>query len=235
MILVCDHGVNPSTIYAFDAKTGDIRWETKRPKSGWAHSTPVLAKVDGKMQLLTATHNGPQGIDPATGNVIWSYRDSKQIGDTTTPTCRDGQVYVDSGRGGMGVCIDAKGSGDVSRSRRAGKSPPCPRDFPPRSWSAHLYRLNNPGVVTCRQWSTGEQVYKSDRLDGVDHAVSPVATADGRLYFASAGKSYVLKAEPKFEVLAVNTLGDPGRASPAVAAGRIYLKGGKFLWCIGAK
>src|SRR5438067_5795608 len=63
VILACDQTSNASTIYAFDRKTGDIRWETKRPKVNWAHSTPVLAKINGKTQLITATHNGPQGLD----------------------------------------------------------------------------------------------------------------------------------------------------------------------------
>jgi hypothetical protein len=45
----------------------------------------------------------------------------------------------------------------------------------------------------------------------------------------------VLKAGPKPDVLAINTLGDANRASPAVAAGRIYLKGARYLWCLGTK
>lgn len=63
--------------------------------------------------------------------------------------------------------------------------------------------------------------------------MSPIATADGLIYFASANKSYVVKAGSKLEVLAVNTLADGSRASPAIAAGRIYLKGSRYLWCIG--
>ena len=71
--------------------------------------------------------------------------------------------------------------------------------------------------------------------NGVETGASPIATPDGRIYCVSGGKSYVLKAGPKLEVLAVNTLGDPGLASPAVAAGRLYIQGGRFLWCVGAK
>jgi hypothetical protein len=38
-------------------------------------------------------------------------------------------------------------------------------------------------------------------LPGVSTWASPFATADGRIYFASAGKSYVLKAGDKLDVL----------------------------------
>ena len=51
---------------------------------------------------------------------------------------------------------------------------------------------------------------------------------------APSGKSYVIKAGAQFEVLAKNELGDGSRASPAVADGKLFLKGRRFLWCIGA-
>ena len=237
VIVVCDHlkAKKSSTIYAFDRQTGKVSWEKKRPTVDWAHSTPLLAKVNGKMQLVTATHNGPQGLDPETGDVLWFYQQASQIGDTVTPTYRDGLVYVDSGRGSMGVAVDATGAGDVSKTPPKWKTAPLGSGFSsPVLVGDYLYRLNDPGVLSCRKWSTGEEIYK-ERLEGLDTALSPFATPDGRIYCAGAGKSYVIKAGPKLEVLGKSDLGDSSRASPAVAAGRIYLKGGRFLYCVGAK
>jgi len=96
----------------------------------------------------------------------------------------------------------------------------------------YLYRLQSPEVLTCVRLATGEEVY-SERLAGVSTSSSPVATPDGRVYLASAGKSYVVNAGPKFEVLATNDLGDGGPASPAVTDGRLFLKGRKWLYCVG--
>jgi hypothetical protein len=56
---------------------------------------------------------------------------------------------------------------------------------------------------------------------------------DGRIYFASAGKSYVIQSGPKFQILAVNDLGDVNHPSPAVAQGRLFLVGAKNVYCIG--
>lgn len=233
LIVVCDQVNKASTIYAFDCKTGNLRWERKRPNVNWAHSTPLLATIKDKVQLLTATHNGPQGIDPTNGEVLWHYQEPKQIGDTVTPTYRDGLVYVDSGRGSKGVAVDATGSGDVSKAALKWTIPSVGSGFSsPILIGDRLYRLHGSDTLSCWKWSNGAEVFK-ERLEGADSAVSPFATADGRIYFASANKSYVLKAGPKLEMLAVNTLSDASRASPAVAGGRIYLKGGRFLWCIG--
>lgn len=234
VIAVCDQKGDGSMIYAFDGKTGDIRWQTKRPKAGWAHSTPLLAKVGDKLQLVTAAFNGPQALDPATGDILWTYTDSKQIGDTVTPTYRDGRLYVDTGRGGGGICIDVTGAGDISKTPPLWKTNLGGEAFSsPVLFGDYLYRMSGGGALACYRWKDGQLAFK-ERLDGADSAVSPFAAADGRLYVASAGRSYVLKAGAKVDVLAVNTIGDASRASPAVAAGRIYLKGREFLWCVGA-
>ena len=237
VIVVCDHikGNKSSTIFAFDGKTGDVRWERKRPTTDWAHSTPLLAVVNRKLQLITATHSGPQGLDPDTGEVLWYFNEGKQIGDTVTPTCRDGIVYVDSGRGSMGVAVDATGKGDVSKTALKWKIPNVGAGFSsPILVGDYIYRLHGSDTLSCWRWQTGEEMFK-ERLEGADSAVSPSAAADGRIYFASANKSFVIRAGAKLEVLATNTLGDGSRASPAVAGGRIYLKGGQYLWCVGRK
>ena len=60
-----------------------------------------------------------------------------------------------------------------------------------------------------------------------------LAEPNFRIYFASAGKSFVVRAGPKFELLATNELGEPTSASAAISGGRLILKGQKHLFCIG--
>ena len=63
-----------------------------------------------------------------------------------------------------------------------------------------------------------------------------IATPDGRIWFAGPGRSYVISATPKFDILAANDLNDGENfTTPAFAAGRIYIKGRSYLWCIGSK
>ncbi|HTN00469.1 MAG TPA: hypothetical protein VL132_01255, partial [Planctomycetaceae bacterium] len=59
---------------------------------------------------------------------------------------------------------------------------------------------------------------------------------DGKVYFLSReGLCTVIAAEAERDVLASNTLDDEFVASPAVSNGRIYLRGKKALYAIGAK
>ena len=98
----------------------------------------------------------------------------------------------------------------------------------------YLYRLHSPATLKCWELASGKQVY-AERLEGVSTSSSPIATADGRIYCASAGRSFVVKAGPQCEVLATNDLGDASQASPAVAEGLLYLKGRDYLYCVGKK
>jgi outer membrane protein assembly factor BamB len=235
VLVLCDQlrEKKSSTLLALDAASGDVRWEKKRPSVDWAHSTPALAQVGGRTQLLVASAFGPQGLDPDNGETLWWVQSPKRVGDTVTPVYRDGQVYVDSGRGGPGLAVDATGSGDVTKTHVRWTIPMVPEGFSsPVLSGEYLYRLYRPGVLGCWKWATGEKMF-AERLEGIDPDVSPVATADGLLYCASAGKSFVLRAGPQLEVLARNDLGDASRASPAVAHGRLYLRGGRNLFCIG--
>ena len=99
----------------------------------------------------------------------------------------------------------------------------------------YVYRLHTPNVLKCWEVATGKQVY-AERLEGLSSTwASPIADANGRLYFANAGKSYVIQSGPEFRVLAVNDLGDGSHPSPAVADGKLFLVGAKNVYCIGKK
>jgi hypothetical protein len=62
--------------------------------------------------------------------------------------------------------------------------------------------------------------------------------AEGRLYvLMRGGETVVLKASPKFEVLAVNGLGggEQTNSSIAISNGDMFIRTFKHLWCIGKK
>ena len=50
-----------------------------------------------------------------------------------------------------------------------------------------------------------------------------------------AGRSIVIQAGEELEMLAESDLGDPSLASAAVSGGKIFLKGGRFLYAIGKR
>src|SRR5207248_2318414 len=58
-------------------------------------------------------------------------------------------------------------------------------------------------------------------------------SAGDRLYVINhSGDAFVLKASPKFELLATNSLGETDNASLAVSDGDIFIRTHKALWCL---
>jgi outer membrane protein assembly factor BamB len=225
-------GIANPALRALDKKTGKPRWEQKARSSN-RMATPVVLCLDGKDQLIHFA-GGVQGLDPNTGELLWSCRVSSS---QASPVYGAGIIYVDAGRGGQhGYGIVPTGKGDVTKTNvkwqakintAGGSSAIAAGDY--------VYRYAEPGMIRCYKAATGDLVFQ-ERVSGLSAGASPVATADGRIYFASSGRTVVIKAGPKLEVLATNNLGE-GNAFCAVAIsnGRIFIKGKSYLWCIGRK
>jgi outer membrane protein assembly factor BamB len=232
-VLVLADGTKPeqSRLIAFDKKTGDIAWEKARPKANFNHSTPLLIEVKKQKQLVVAGSSQLQGVDPTSGKPIW-WVNAK--GDVPTPAFADGIVYSEDGRGGPAVAVDPTGEGDVTATNLKWKSKPIPEGFcSPTIAGEYVYRLHRPGVLKCLNLKTGEEVYSERLPGGVESSASPILTPDGKLIFASGGKSIVVPVGPKFEIIETNELNDISAASPAVANGKLFIKGAKNLYCIG--
>jgi outer membrane protein assembly factor BamB len=231
LIICADQNQKKSRIVALERASGAVKYEVPRPNVGFAHSTPVLADVAGKSQLLVAASGALQGVDPENGQLIWW---CKADGDASSPVYAGNIAYVDNGRGSNGIAVDITGMGDISKTNLKWRT----QKAIPESLSSavivgdYIYRVQTPGVLRCIDLKSGRDVY-SQRLDGASAWSSPIATADGLIYLASSKMSFVVKAGEKFELLATNPLDDPNHASAAIADGRIYLKGQKFLYCIG--
>jgi outer membrane protein assembly factor BamB len=221
-----------SRLIAFDPMTGSIKWERKRPEASFNHTTPVLIDAGGNLQLVIASSGLLQGLNPADGAVIWSV---KNKGDVPTPAYGSGLVYCDDGRGGPGIAVDPTGAGDVTKTHVKWTTRPIPEGYSsPIIAGDFVYRLHNPGILRCFELATGKPLF-TERLAGVNPSVSPVATSDGCLYYAGAGKSVVLKVGSSFELLGTGELGDDSSASPAVAHGCLFVKGSQYLYRIGKR
>lgn len=229
VILFCDQNGKTSFVRAYDRKTGETKWETKRPDVVFNHSTPLLTEVNGKPQLLVASSGALQGVSPDDGSVIWF---AKGKGDIGTPVFANGLAYMDDGRGGTGICVDATGTGDQTSKIKWSFKTMVEGFNSPIIVDGRLYRLFND--LKCFDLATGKPVY-SERMGARAIQASPFATPDGRIYYASAGTTNVVKAGEKYELLATNELGDSSSASAAVSDGVIIFKGAKNLFCVGKK
>ncbi len=227
-----------SCVIAFDKSSGDIKWQKRFPDMSFAHSTPLMISVKEQPQLLVLASGGGEktnalrGLNPSTGEMLWF---CKGQGDAASPVFGDGIVYFDSGRGGKGVAVDPSGSGDVSATHVKWGIPPMEESISsPTLLGGYLYRLNRLSVLRCYETATGNQKY-FEKLPGISSKwASPILDGNGRLYFANAGKSYVIQTGPEFKILGTSDLEDGNDPSPAVANGKLFLVGKKNIYCVGS-
>jgi outer membrane protein assembly factor BamB len=96
-----------------------------------------------------------------------------------------------------------------------------------------MYVVNvGPGTAQCIECRTGKILW-TERLEGGESWGSLVLAA-GRLYVTSRrGVTTVFRPDPeKLQVLAMNDLGEPSHATPAISDGQIFLRTDAHLYCI---
>ena len=97
-----------------------------------------------------------------------------------------------------------------------------------------LYTLGNAGIFDCYNYRTGEEIYR-ERIahKGSGFSASPVA-ADGKIYLSSEdGEIFVIRAGPRFGLIATNPMGELLMATPALSDGMMFVRGTHHLFAIG--
>jgi outer membrane protein assembly factor BamB len=231
-----------SFIAAYDLKTGKEIWKTMRDEiSSWG--TPTVYEGKTRAELITNGSKAIRGYDPLTGKELWKLTPNSEI-TTPTPFVANDLIYVTSGYAPIQpiYAIRPGANGDISlkdgkesnefiawSKQRGGPYMPTPVVY-----GDYLYTCSNQGVFTAYNAKTGERIYQ-ERLGGKGGAftASPVAS-DNKIYLSSEdGDVFVVKAGPKYELLATNPVGEVMMATPALSSGLLIVRGVNHLFAFG--
>ena len=146
-------------------------------------------------------------------------------------------IYYRAAMGSLNgmVAIRLGGSGDMTDKSVLWRYHRTVPQLPsPLLYQGILYMINDGGIATSFRPDTGEVIARGRIRGGVDdYYASPVA-ADDKLFFVGAsGKVAVVEPGGSFDVLAVNDLGSPSYATPAIGDNRIYIRTVDALWAFG--
>nr|MBA3323474.1 PQQ-binding-like beta-propeller repeat protein [Pyrinomonadaceae bacterium] len=242
MVIVQADIQKDSFIAAYDLKTGKQLWKTLRDEiPSWG--TPTVYEGKMRAELITNGTKFVRGYDPLTGKELWRLGGNSEI-TTPTPIIAHDLVYVTSGYAPiqpiyairLGVAngdITLPKGADTNASVAWSKQRGGPYMPTPIVYGEHLYTCANNGILTAYDAKTGEKVYQ-ERIAGRGGAftASPVA-ADGKLYFTSEdGEIFVIKAGPKYELLATNNMGEVCMATPAISDGTFFIRAQRHLYAI---
>ncbi len=219
-----------SHLVSWDLETGRELWRTERDVApSWA--TPTILPGPEGDELVT---NGStiHAYDPKTGRELWSLGPNSEL-VVATPVVDGGVVYVSAGyppikpiyavRAGTRGALDTqpgKAHDDLLWSHgRGGAYMPSPLLY-----RGLYYIVHHNGRLVAYDPADGTAVFKSRFSKGGTFTGSPVA-ADGKLYVPTEeGLLYVLEAGPAYSELAINDMGEPLMATPAISEGMLFLR-----------
>jgi outer membrane protein assembly factor BamB len=198
--------------------------------------TPVIMPGEGGEQLLVSWPRRLAAYDPKTGKELWSCAGLNAL-DYASPIFDDGVIVAMGGFNGSAIATRAGGSGDITASHRLWQHPRTKQRVGSGViHDGHIYIHNGPGIAECFELKTGKLVWE-ERLKGPGKAgenwSSVLLAGDNCYTITQGGDCFVFKASPKFELLAVNSLGERSNSSIVASDGELFIRTHQALWCIG--
>jgi outer membrane protein assembly factor BamB len=241
------HGMktdDPSYLLRIDKASGKTLWRVERPtkairESPDSYTTPALVVHKEGTEIVITGGDAVTGHDPATGKELWR---SDGLNPTNNPAYRivaspifyNGIVYAPTRERPL-LALRPGGRGDVTETHRVWSFDSGPDVPTPVTDGTHFYIVRDNGVMFCLDARTGKVVYGPERLRPGTYSGSPVL-ADGKIYVTNEeGVTMVVKAGPRFEILAENELGEYTLSSPAISDGQLLIRTESALYAIGKR
>ncbi len=241
-------GSDHQFVIALNKDTGKTVWMTKRSidfqdldQNGKpaaegdmrkAFSTPHVAVLNGRLELISLGAKAAYGYNPLTGQELWRVEERGQHSSSTRPVIGHGMIFYPTGfSAGQLFAVRTGGNGLITNTHVAWKVKRGVSNKPSILLIDDLiYMIGDAGIASCIEAKTGTGVWQQ-RIPG-EYSASPVY-ADGRIWFFSEdGKTTVVRPGRTFELLAENQLNDGFLASPAIAGKAFFLRSRTHLYRI---
>ena len=259
-LLVLNHQGKEAYLLGVNRRDGKTVWQTDRSLFQFGWSTPVHWRHDGIDEIVVLggdfkPNQRLMAYDLATGAERWWVGGLPPCGKST-PVIGGGlvffaapdiileqaaekrnpekaaQFYAKNKNSLMAVRPGSTGEvaqANIAWSDRKG----VPGVPSPLYYNGRLYTVKDGGLVYCRDADTGKLLY-DERIGTLGYYYSSPVAANNRIYIASAeGVVTVIDAGAKLNVLATNKLDGAILATPALAAGNIYVRTESHLYAFG--
>ena len=211
-------------LLALNSLTGEISWDTPR-KSKISWSSPIMAEIDGKLQIITTSSPTVAGYDFDSGAQFWAIDClSGEVGPSAA--FADGLVYAANEYARLAAIKPGPTPQIVWESDEY-----LPEAASPAVSDGLLFIATSYGMFVCYDSKTGKKQWEKEYGQGFYG--SPMI-AEGKVYVMDrSGAMHIFKVDRTLTSLGDPVLGEKSVVTPAFADGTIYLKGEKSLFCVG--
>jgi len=220
-----------SRLIAFEGATGAVVWEKPRPV-GESWATPIAFNAAGKTQLITLAVPWVISYSAKDGAELWR-ADCLDGEVTPSPIFATGTLFVVSPANKL-QAIRPDGAGDVTNTHLGWVAEDgIPDVTSPVSNGELIFVLTSAGMLTCYDAKGGRKQWQHDFNEACN--ASPSVAGNKLILITNKGTLIAVEAGREFKELARSPLCEKVFASPAFAQGRMFVRGAKDLFCIGAK
>ncbi len=214
-----------------DRKSGEVLWrvlENGDGMNGSAFSSPVLAVVGGREQLLVQTRQKLCGVDPESGKVFWSTDVPAFRGmNILTPTVIEGNIFTSS-YGGKSFLYKVAGNTDAQEVSPLWENKTQAYMSSPVVVGNYVYVHLRNQRFTCIDLTTGKEQWTTKPYG---QYWSLVLQGDKILALDERGELLLIRANPeKFELLGSRKISEDSTwAHLAVSGNQVIVRELKAL------
>lgn len=209
-----------------DKRSGKITWRALKDEGGMtgsAFSSPVLATLAGRRQLVVQTRSKLAGVEPATGDVLWEQAIPSFRGmNILTPVIVGDGVFTSSYQNKSWM-FQVVPSGDGLKVSEAWSNNAQGYMSTPVVVADHIYMHLQNQRFTCINFATGERTWTSKPFGKY---ASLVAQRNSILALDQSGELLLFKANPaEFELIDRRKISDQETwAHLAVCGDDLYVR-----------
>ncbi|MBN8219241.1 MAG: PQQ-binding-like beta-propeller repeat protein [Spirochaetes bacterium] len=212
-------------LHALDPQTGKTVWtKTRRVDTSWA--SPVVVADAGREWVVCAASPNLIAYDIATG------------AETLSVACLAGEV-APSAAYAMGVLVSAMEYGSLTAiplatGKKAWSSEDdLPSTSSPLATPSFVFTVNANGIANAYELAGGKKLWNHE-WNG-EFYPSPILAGELVFFSDNKGVTHIAKADRGFAQVGEPALGEGSASTPAFVGSRLYHRGKKFLYCIGAE
>jgi outer membrane protein assembly factor BamB len=224
-LLIVTPGGAKGTVLALNKNTGELAWRSENLKEAAHYSSPIVANIAGKRQIVQFARESVFGVTSDGGELLWNYKKANNgTANCSTPLVFGDHVFAASGYGTGGGLAKVTSQGDGQKADEV--------YFEKKMANHHggmvragdyLYGFGQGGLI-CMNFLTGEIAWTNRSV-----AKGSLIYADGMLYCLGEGHELALvEANPsgyqEHGRFKIENLGRPSWAHPVVAGGRLYIR-----------
>jgi outer membrane protein assembly factor BamB len=224
-----------SYLVALDRSTGKTLWKVPRKNKTRSYCVPIIRELSGRTQMVLSGDKCVASYDPNDGKNHWMMDGpTEQFVASIVYNQKANLLFVTGGFPDHHIlALKPDGEGDITKADKIAWRTNKGVSYVPSPIAEGDYFLvvSDSGVGHCFEAGTGRLAWQ-ERM-GEHHA--SLVSANGLVYFLNDnGVMNVVRPGPEFRRVAQNEIGEKTFASPAISDGRLFLRGDKHLFCIGA-